>query len=77
MLEAVLIAVPGGTYTDRASDASLRPLGPGRRALHSAVGPTAGSDARVLTSRRNGARADIDRHGSGRSIEGRGPWVHP
>lgn len=75
MLDAVLLSVPGGTSSPTMDRRAARLFG---RRLHDAGGSgPLWSEARVLSSRRNGAGAAIDRRGSGRSIEGRGPWVHP
>jgi hypothetical protein len=51
------------------------PLAGSRRHDTTGSGPHR-SAARVLSPRRNGIEADIDRHGSGWSIEGRGRWTH-
>jgi hypothetical protein len=52
---------------------NLRPLRSGVTALQRAA---ACWGAKVHGDRHNGNGADIDRQGSGRPIEGHGPWTH-
>jgi hypothetical protein len=80
MLAALALPVLIGLFLVAMERFESRVLGPyahgaGGASNQPATGSVAPSVAQIHRAQHHGDEADIDRQGSGRSIEGRGPWT--